>query len=96
MTNEMKNMIVEDLKKAEASGDIRSMLNCLISATIAMVDCQCKTAIRVKEITAKLEEQENVSKGKQLGIKFALEVLKIIGTVGGVTGAMKVLQVVNQ
>ena len=89
MTAEMCNYISKEFKEAEDAGDRDRMNRIMVRAIVAMMDCQRKTADRVKELCAVREE----AKAKLTGARLVWDALKIVSAAGGGALILKLLAV---
>ena len=89
MTAEMYDYISREFTEAEKAGDDERMSRIMVRAILAMMDCQRKTADRVKELCAVREE----AKAKLSGAKLAWDALKLISAAGGGALILKLLAV---
>ena len=87
MTIEMQALIEKEIADAEAAHDGERMQRAIARATLAMIDCQRKTAERVKELLAANEARKNT----QRGVKLAWDVLKLLASAGGGAVILKVV-----
>ena len=94
MTEELKNALeiqMQDALKINDSGRRHdAILTVLVHQNNALIDCQLKTAERVKML---VNERENV-KERVKGAKFLIDLLKLVASAGGTAAIIKFLNVV--
>jgi hypothetical protein len=89
MTAEMYDYISREFTEAEKAGDDERMSRIMVRAILAMMDCQRKTADRVKELCAARE----TARAKLSGAKLAWDALKLVSAAGGGALILKLLAV---
>lgn len=94
MTEELKHALeiqMQDALKINDSGRRHdAILTVLVHQNNALIDCQLKTAERVKML---VNERENV-KERVKGAKFLIDLLKLVASAGGTAAIIKFLNVV--
>lgn len=94
MTEELKRALeiqMQDALKINDSGRRHdAILTVLVHQNNALIDCQLKTAERVKML---VNERENV-KERVKGAKFLIDLLKLVASAGGTAAIIKFLNVV--
>ena len=84
MTTEMQDMLVRQLDEAKTTDEID---RALVSSMKAVVECQCKTAKRVKDLVIERDRE----KAKREGAKWLWGVLGSIASAGGGAAILKAL-----
>ena len=84
MTLEQQESFKRELDGAMASGDKSRIDAAMANILIALIECQRKTADRVKELVADKEAVKNKKEGLRLGAML----LKAAINIGGPTGAI--------
>ncbi len=79
MTTEMQDLLAAEITAAEDAHDQERMSRAMSRAMLALIDCQRKTAERVKDLCAAREAAKNRVKGAAL----LWDVLKLVATAGG-------------
>ncbi len=94
MTEELKHVLeiqMQDALKINDAGRRHdAILTVLVHQNNALIDCQLKTAERVKML---VNERENV-KERVKGAKFLIDLLKLVASAGGTAAIIKFLNVV--
>ena len=94
MTEELKHALeiqMQDALKINDSGRRHdAILTVLVHQNNALIDCQLKTAERVKML---VNERDNV-KERVKGAKFLIDLLKLVASAGGTAAIIKFLNVV--
>lgn len=94
MTEELKHALeiqMQDALKINDAGRRHdAILTVLVHQNNALIDCQLKTAERVKML---VNERENV-KERVKGAKFLIDLLKLVASAGGTAAIIKFLNVV--
>lgn len=94
MTEELKHALeiqMQDALKINDAGRRHdAILTVLVHQNNALIDCQWKTAERVKMLVS---ERESV-KERVKGAKFLIDLLKIVASAGGTAAIIKFLNVV--
>lgn len=89
MTEELQHSLEIEMKDALRIEDAEhrhdAILTVLVHQNDALIDCQRKTADRVKQI---IKERDSV-KERVKGAKFMIEVLKLIASAGGTAAIIK-------
>lgn len=80
MTIELKEALERRLDEAIASKDPEKIADAHTAIEKAMIDCQMKTAERVKDLCKKMDSAMDMVQGARLAGKFAYS---IIGAGGG-------------
>lgn len=88
MTTELKDALERRLNEAVASGDPHEVEKAHSAISLAMMDCQLKTATRVKDMVVKIDSVVNMAKGAKIAAKV---VYAVLGAGGGAI-LMKVLE----
>lgn len=88
MTEELKDALTRRLEEAVESGDPKEIQRAHTAIDKAMMDCQLKTATRVKQMYAKIDEVCNMIKGA----KIAARIMYAVGGAGGGALLMAVLK----
>ncbi len=70
MTTELKDALTRRLEEAVESGDTKEIQRAHTAIDKAMMDCQLKTANRVKEMVAKIDEVVNMAKGAKIAARI--------------------------
>jgi len=84
MTPEMKNILTRELEAARTAEEID---RALINSMTALVDCQCKTAERVKELRIEADRRRS----RLEGAKWLWGVLGTVAASGGGAIILKLL-----
>lgn len=79
MTTEMQDLLAAEITAAEDAHDQDRMSRAMSRAMLALIDCQRKTAERVKDLCAAREAAKNRAKGAAL----LWDALKLVATAGG-------------
>ena len=79
MTAEMQDLLEKEIADAEDANDQERMSRAMSRAMLALIDCQRKTAERVKELCQAREAAKNRVKGAAL----LWDALKLVATAGG-------------
>lgn len=79
MTTEMQNYLAKEIAEAEEANDHARMERIMARAMLALIDCQRKTAERVKELCAEREAKKN----RIVGATLLWNALKLVATAGG-------------
>ena len=91
MTEELQHTLEVEMRDALRIEDTEhrqdAILTVLVHQNDALIDCQRKTADRVKEI---VRERDSV-KERVKGAKFMIELLKLIASAGGTAAIIKFL-----
>lgn len=91
MTIEMQNALERELADAKAIGDVarrhEAMETVLCHELAALIDCQRKTAERVKDLVARAEGARQRVRGAQA----MLAVLRYVAAIGGGAAVMKLI-----
>lgn len=94
MTEELKHALeiqMQDALKINDAGRRHdAILTVLVHQNNALIDCQLKTAERVKML---VNERDNV-KERVKGAKFLIDLLKLVASAGGTAAIIKFLNVV--
>lgn len=94
MTQELKHALeiqMQDALKINDTGQRHdAILTVLVHQNNALIDCQLKTAERVKML---VQERDSV-KERVKGAKFLIDALKLIAQAGGTAAIIKFLNVV--
>lgn len=94
MTKELQHSLQIEMKDALRIEDTDSrhdaILTVLVHQNDALIDCQCKTADRVKGL---VQERDGV-KERVKGAKFLIDLLKLVASAGGTAAIIKFLNVV--
>ena len=94
MTEELKHALEIQMKDALKINDAGrrhdAILTVLVHQNNALIDCQLKTAERVKML---VQERESV-KERVKGAKFLIDLLKLVASAGGTAAIIKFLNVV--
>ena len=76
MTEEMKDLLTQQLESAHTAEEIDKAL---VGSMKALVDCQCKTAKRVKEMKAEADKRKH----RIEGATFLWKILQLLAASGG-------------
>ena len=94
MTEELQHALKIEMKDAlsikEPESRHDAILTVLVRQNDALIDCQRKTADRVKEIVSERDSMKERVKGA----KFLIDLLKLIASAGGTAAIIKFLNVV--
>lgn len=94
MTEELQHSLQAEMRDAlrieESDRRHDAILTVLVHQNDALIDCQRKTADRVKKI---VKERDSV-KERVKGAKFMIEILRIIAQAGGTAAIVKFLNFV--
>lgn len=91
MTADQQAQIEREYNDAVATGDSAQIMRAVGHAVMALVDCQRKTADRVKEMRVEADR----AKHRIEGVKLAARVARFVATLGGGALLMKILQSVQ-
>lgn len=84
MTKEMRDMLVDQLDQAQTPGEVD---RAIVNGMKAMVDCQYKTAERVKQMAIEKDRE----KSRKEGAKWLWGVLASLASAGGGALILKAL-----
>lgn len=87
MTKEMQELIDRELNAALESDDAKLVERALINSQRALIDCQRKTAERVKDLVARADATSQRVKGAQA----ILAILRYVVAMGGGAAIVKLL-----
>lgn len=85
MTTEMRDMLSNELQEALEKDDLKDAIKVLLRANEALVDCQCKTANRVKVLAQ-----------NQSTARIILRFIVYLATASGGAGILKLIQLASQ
>jgi hypothetical protein len=89
MSPEMKDLLTKRLDEATTPDE---MDKALVESMKALVDCQCKTAERVKEMREGAREEALAKKNKIEGVSWLWGVLAAFAASGGGATILKLLE----
>ena len=87
MTEELQHSLERELEAALASGDDKRLDRAHSNIMLALIDCQRKTAERVKELRIEADRKQH----RLQGAKFLWEILKLGAASGGGALILKAL-----
>ncbi len=87
MTAEMQDLLEKEIADAEDARDQERISRAMSRAMLALIDCQRKTAERVKELCSAREAAKNRVKGAAL----LWDALKLLAATGGGAAVLKLL-----
>ena len=86
MTKEMRDMLVDNLDKAETPSEVD---RAMVGGMKAMIDCQYKTSERVKDLVIDRDRE----KSRKEGAKWLWGILSAVAASGGGALILKMLSI---
>lgn len=91
MTKEQQEYLARDLEDAMTSGDEKRIDRAHSNILLALIDCQRKTADRVKELMIDADRRKN----RLEGASWLWKVLQVVAASGGGAIILKLLSATN-